>query len=207
MKETYIGPIKELAGVVETQAKKIEALELAVQQLHQVYMVNLQAVKQGFQINDTHVTVSQMVLQDLAAPAGHVHRWPLHPEVLEFYRERYEKAYELVGEDIKPSDWFRHWRDVNPTTAEPVMEGQTIDWDVYHGEYTLMNMALLFFKHLKQLLAPPEEQKDEETDGQAPQGDPDDEGRPRDLAEDGGGRDAEDPLPEVQGDSSASAVV
>jgi hypothetical protein len=148
---------------------------------------NMDIIKQGFGINDAHITVLQMICNDVAC--NKLRMSPDPPDVIEWYAERHEK-----GEP--PLDYY----DGLPEGCCPVRTpGQHIDLHWYHDRFNTLSRFLAFILWLKKATG------HGETDAQKQDGDSDDEGRTSDREDVGSGRNEEDSLSEVPQPSGADA--
>ncbi len=89
-------------------------------------------MKQGFGINDAHVTVLQMISHDIVS--GIVRMTPMTTDEIEWYSEQHER-------DEAFTDYYVN---LPPNSAPLRMRGQTIDLLWYHEQFNTVSRFLAF---------------------------------------------------------------
>jgi hypothetical protein len=120
--------------------KKVAALEEAIRMLAAAHQHNVELMKQGFGINDAHVTVLQMISHDIVA--GNVHMTPMVPDEIEYYIDLHEQKLPL-------RDWYLWLEERN---CKPLrMRGQSLDLEWYHEQYNMVSRFLAFILWVKKV--------------------------------------------------------
>lgn len=114
---------------------KVQALEQALEKLTNLYVANLEVIKQAFTYNDGHFVILQMVCNDVAR--GKVRATPLHPEEIEFHQHRKKQGLPIV-------DYYDHISG-NITMARD----QSVDLSWYHEKYSAFCKAMALIVWLK----------------------------------------------------------
>lgn len=125
---------------------RLEAVEEACETLTKAHQHNVEMMRQGFAINDAHISILQMISHDIVT--GMVRMAPMEPDEVQHYKD-------LLDQNLPLKDYYEMLSEKGCYPHR--LRDQILDLEWYHEQYNNVSRFLAFILWLREVTAKEEE--------------------------------------------------